>query len=142
MWNPPDGFPQSRQGHGATSSSQYPSTASSAPKTVDTSTKAGFHVNRSWNSTSGPVSFNREKAIPNCPEVVVQRDASTDKTALHFRSIFGGCISENRTSLNAKAGLHVRWPAACVTPISPMLPASMPNMNDRYMCCFSFRFEL
>jgi hypothetical protein len=121
--------------------SQYPSTASSAQKSTDTSTKAGFHVNCSWNSISSPFSFCREKTIPKRPDVVAQRDASTDRTALHFRSIVGGCIAENRTSLNAKPGLHVRGSAACVTLVSPMLPASNPNMHDRNMCWFSNRSD-
>src|SRR5437879_2762175 len=101
MWNPPDACLQSRQGHAATLLSQYPSTASSAQKSTETSTKPDFHMNCSWKSISGPFSFNREKTIPKRPEVVAQRDASTDKTAVHFRSIVGGCISENRTSLKA-----------------------------------------
>jgi hypothetical protein len=90
-------------------------------------------VNCSWKSTSTPFSFCRVKTIPKRPEEVAQRYASTDRTAVHFRSIIGGCIGEKRTSLNAKAGLHVCWPAACVAPISPT--ASSPNMHDRYMWC-------
>jgi hypothetical protein len=77
--------------------------------------------------------------ISKLPEVVAQRDASTDKTAVHFRSSAGGFISENRISLTAKAGLHVGWPTACVTLMSPMLPASSPITYDRYMSWFSFR---
>jgi hypothetical protein len=56
---------------------------------------------------SNPASFDREKTIPKRPEVVVQPDASTDKTAVHFLSRVGGCICENRTSLNASAGLQI-----------------------------------
>jgi hypothetical protein len=48
------------------------------------------------------------------------------------RSIVGGCIGEKRTSLNVRAGLHVSSPA-CVTLVSPMLPARSPNMQDRNM---------
>src|ERR1700687_4416303 len=116
-------FLQLRQGKGATLLSKSPSTASSAEKSVDTSTHAGFHANCSRNSSSGPYSFSRENTISKCPVVVPQRDASTDRTAVHFRSIFGGRISENRTSLNAKAGLHVCWPAAWAALMSPILPA-------------------
>jgi hypothetical protein len=114
--------------------SRYLSTASSAQKSNDTSTKSGFHTNCSWNSISGPISFNREKTIPKGPEVVAQRDASTDKTAVHFRSSVGGFIFENLTSLNAKAGLHICCATDCVTLTRPMLLASSPNMHDRYMC--------
>jgi hypothetical protein len=98
-----------------------------------TFTEAGSHVNCSRKLISGPVSFSRAKPIPKRPEVVAQRDASTDKTAVHFRSIFCGVISENRISLNAKVGLHICWPAACATLISPMLPVNSPNMHDRFM---------
>ena len=92
-------------------------------------------MNCSWNSMSGPFSISREKTIPKRPEVVAQRDASTDKTAVHFRSSVGGCISENRTSLNAKAGLHVCWATACVALTRPIPPvSSSPNTHDRYIC--------
>jgi hypothetical protein len=68
------------------------------------------------------------------PAVVAQRDASTDTTAVHFRSMVGRCTSENRTSVKAKAGLHACWPTACVTPMSPIAPVSSPDMHARYMC--------
>jgi hypothetical protein len=80
------------------------------------------------------VSFCRAKTIPKRPDVVAQRDASTDRTAFHFRSIVGGCIAENRTSLNARPGRHVCGSVACAPLISPMLPASNPKIHDRYMC--------
>ena len=82
---------------------------------------------------SMPFSFNREKTISKRPDVVAQRDASTDKAAVHFRSKVGGFIAENRTCLTAKAGRHVCWPMACVTLMSPMPPASSPIAYDRYM---------
>jgi hypothetical protein len=47
-------------------------------------------MNCSWKSMSGPFSISREKTIPKRPEVVAQRDASTDKTAVHFRSSVDG----------------------------------------------------
>src|SRR5688572_30410949 len=125
---------QSRQGHAAMLSSQYLSTASSTQKFTDTSTSFGRHMNCSRNSISMPISFDREKTISKRPEVVAQRDASIDKAAVHFRSSAGSFISENRTSLNANAGLHVCWPMACVTLVSPMLPASSPITYDRHMC--------
>src|SRR5216684_8963115 len=141
MWNSSDAYLQSRQGHAATLSSQYLSTASSAQKSTDTSNESGLHMNCSRNSISMPFSFNRENTISKRPEVVAQRDASTDKTAVHFRSSVGGCISENRTSLNAKAGLHVCRPTACVALMSPMPAVSSPTKHDRYICWFSFRIE-
>ena len=103
------------------------------PESIDTSTKAGFQVNCSWKSISSPFSFCREKTIPKRPEVVAQREASTDRTAVHFRSIVGGRISENRISLNAKVGLQVSWPAAWATPTSPIPLARSPKKQDRYM---------
>ena len=85
-------------------------------------------MNCSRNSISSPFSFSREKPISKYPpEFVAQRDASTDTTAVHFRSSVGGCISENWTSLNAKAGLHVCWPTACVTLMSPMHACQQPE---------------
>jgi hypothetical protein len=54
---------QSRQGHGATLSSQYASTASSAQKSTETFTEGGSHMNCSRNSTSIPFSLSREKPI-------------------------------------------------------------------------------
>jgi hypothetical protein len=134
MWNSSDACLQSRQGHAATLSSQYLSTASSAQKSTDTFTESGLHMNCSRNSISMPFSFNRENTISKRPEVVAQRDASTDKTAVHFRSSVGGRISENRTSLNAKAGLHVCWATACITLTRPIPPVSSPNMHDRNIC--------
>src|SRR5439155_16062100 len=95
---------QSRQGHAAMLLSQYRSTASSAQKSTDTSTSSGRHMNCSRNSISTPFSFNREKTISKRPDVVAQRDASTDKTAVHFRSKVGVFISGNRVCLTAKAG--------------------------------------
>src|SRR6267143_7190397 len=130
----PDACLQSRQGHAAMLLSQYRSTASSAQKSTDTSTSSGRHMNCSRNSISTPFSFNREKTISKRPDVVAQRDASTDETAVHFRSSVGGVISENRICLTAKAGLHACWPMACVTLMSPMPPASSPITYDRYMC--------
>ena len=59
------------------------------------------------------------------------------RTAVHFRSMVGRCISENRTSLKASAGLQACWPTAWVTPISPITPVSSPDMHARYMCFFS-----
>jgi hypothetical protein len=99
-------------------------------------------MNFSWNVMSNPASFDREKTIPKCPELVVQPDASTDNTAVHFRSSVGGYICENLTSSNARVGLHIFWPDACVSLARPIPPASSAKMHDRYMCLFSFRFDL
>jgi acetoin utilization deacetylase AcuC-like enzyme len=52
-------------------------------------------------------SFNRENTISKRPEVVAQRDASTDKTTVHFRSSVGGCISEKSDLLECQ-GRHAR----------------------------------
>src|SRR5262245_1500948 len=114
---------------------QWRSTASSAQKPTSTFREGDCHVNRCRNSISGPISFSREKTISKYPwEFAAHRDASTDTTAVHFRCIVGGCISERWTSLNAKVGLHCRWPRACVTLMSPMMLAINPDMHDRYIC--------
>src|SRR5262249_5119966 len=69
-----------------------------------------------------------------CPlEFAAQRAVSTDTTAVHFRSSVGGCISEKRTSLNAKVGLHSSWPTACVTLTTPITPARNPAKHGRYI---------
>jgi hypothetical protein len=39
------------------------------------------------------------------------------------------------------AGLHVGWPTACVTLMSPKLPVSNPNMHDRYMLLLPLIFD-
>src|SRR5262249_5888945 len=99
-------------------------------------------VNFCENSISTPFSFCREKTISKEPvEFVVQRDASTATIAVHVRSQVGACISENCTSLTAKAGRQSCWPSACVTPISATMPAASPDRHDRYMCWFSFRCD-
>jgi hypothetical protein len=86
--------------------------------------------------------LSREKTTWKDPaEFAAQRDASTDTTALHFRSSVDGCISENWTSANAKVGLHACWPAASVTLMSPIMPARNPDRHDRSICWFSFRFD-
>jgi len=96
-------------------------------------------MNCSRNSSSIPFSFCRKNPISKYPPVfIAQGDASTDTIAVHFRSIDGGCHSENLTSLIAKAGLQTCWPTACVTLMSPIMPATSPDMHDRYMCWFPF----
>jgi hypothetical protein len=129
------GAPQPAHRHGVMLSIQYRSTASSAQKSTPTFTAGGSHMNRSRNSISGPISFSRVKTISKNPlEFATQRDASTDTTAVHLRSRVGGCMSENWTSLNAKVGLHTCWPTACVTLMSPIMPARNPDKHDRYIC--------
>jgi len=71
-------------------------------------------------------------------KVICSYPRSTDSTAFHFRSIFGGCHSENRTSLNASTGLHACRPEACVKPacvalISASVPASKVETEVRRM---------
>ena len=86
-------------------STQYPTTASSAERSTPTATAGACQTNRSRNSVSGAVSFSCENTMSKCPlEFAAQRDASTDTTAVHVRAIVGGCIGENRTSLNPRAG--------------------------------------
>jgi hypothetical protein len=98
-------------------------------------------MNCSRNSISIPLSFSREKPIAKYPlEFATQREASTDTTAVHFRSIDGGCHSEKLTSVTVKAGLHTCRPTACVALMIPIVPASSPDMHDRYMCWLSFDF--
>ena len=59
-------------------------------------TEGGSHVNHSRNSISIPFSLSRENPIAKWPvEFAAQRDASTETTAVHFRSSVGGCLSEN-----------------------------------------------
>jgi len=112
---------------------QYRSTASSAAKSTSTFTKGDSHLNRSRNSISGPISFRRVKTISKYPsELAAQRDASTDTTAVHLRSSFGGFISEKWTSVKAKVGLHNCWPEDCITLISPITPVRNPDIHDRY----------
>jgi hypothetical protein len=78
-------------GHAETLPIQYCSTASSAQKLTATFTEGGDHSNFSEKSISTPVSFCREKPISKYPaEFIAQRDASTNTTAVHFRSIVGG----------------------------------------------------
>ena len=103
-------------------------THESAQKPTSAFTEGDRHVNRSGNSISGPISFSRVNTISKYPlEFAAQREASTNTTAVHFRSSVRGCISEKWNSLNAKAGLHSCWPAACVTPTSPIMPARNPT---------------
>ena len=93
------------QGHGAMLSTQYPTTASSAERSTPTATAGACQTNRSRNSVSGAVSFSYENTMSKCPlEFAAQPDASTDTTAVHVRAIVGGCIGENRTCLNPRAG--------------------------------------
>jgi hypothetical protein len=126
--------PQRAQGHGVILAIQYRSTASSAAKSTATVTDGGRHVNCSRNSRLGPISLSREKTSSNDPEeFAAQRDASTDTTAVHFRSSLDGCISENWTSANAKVGLHACWPAASVTLIRGIAAARNAGMQDRCM---------
>ena len=113
---------------------QYRSTASSAAKSTATVTDGGRHVNCSRNSRSGPISLSREKTTWKDPaESAAQRDASTDTTAVHFRSSVDGCISENWTSANAKVGPHACWAAACVTQMRGIAAARNAGMQDRFM---------
>jgi hypothetical protein len=113
---------------------QYRSTASSAAKSTATVTDGGRHANCSRNSRSGPISLSREKTSSNNPAgLAAQRDASTDTTAVHFRSSVDGCISENWTCANAKVGLHACWPAACVTQIRGIAATRNAGMQDRFM---------
>jgi hypothetical protein len=127
-------LPQRAQGHGVILAIQYRSTASSAAKSTATVTDGGRHVNCSRNSRSGPISLSREKTTWKDPaEFAAQRDASTDTTAVHFRSSVDGCISENWTSANAKVGLHACWPAACDTQIRGIAAARSAGMRDRFM---------
>jgi hypothetical protein len=127
-------LPQRAQGHAVILAIQYRSTASSAAKSTATVTDGGRHVNCSRNSRSGPISLSREKTTWKDPaEFAAQRDASTDTTAVHFRSSVDGCISENWTSANAKVGLHACWPAACVTQIRGIAAARSAGMRDRFM---------
>jgi len=127
-------LPQRAQGHGVTLAIQYRSTASSAAKSTATLTDGGRHVNCSRNSRSGPISLSREKMSSNDPaEFAAQRDASTDTTAVHFRSSVDGCISENWTSANSKVGPHACWPAACVTQMRGIAADRNAGMQDRFM---------
>jgi hypothetical protein len=90
-------------------------------------------MNCSRNSISGPVSFSRVKTISKYPEeFAAQRHASTDAIAVHFRSSVGGCMSENWISWNTNIGLHTWRPTAWVALMSPIVPASSPDMQDRY----------
>src|ERR1700730_18226000 len=122
-------LPQRAQGQGVILAIQYRSTASSAANSTATVTDGGRHVNCSRNSRSGPISLSREKTTWKDPaEFAAQRDASTDTTAVHFRSSVDGCISAN-----AKVGLHACWPAACVTQIRGLAAARSAGMRDRFM---------
>ena len=124
---------QPPQGHGTMLSIQYRSTASSAAKSTSTFTKGDSHLNRSRNSISGPISFRRVKTISKNPsELAAQRDASTDTTAVHFRSSVGGFISEKWTLVKAKVGLH-NWPEDCITLISPITPVRNQDIHNRYI---------
>ncbi len=88
----------------------------------------------SRNSRSGPISLSREKTSSKDPaELAAQRDASTDTTAVHFRSSVDGCISENWISANAKVGLHACWPAACVTQMRGIVAARNAGRQNRFM---------
>jgi hypothetical protein len=119
------------QGHAWTLSIQWLSTASSAQKSTPTITEGDDHMNCSRNSISIPFSLSRENPISKYPAVVEQRDASAATIAVHRRSSVGGCMGENRTSLIAKAGLHVCPPAACVTPMNPKPAARSQATHDR-----------
>jgi hypothetical protein len=99
---------------------------------TDTFTDGGCHVNVSRKSTSSAFSFSRENVIWKFPLVVVQWDASTDTTAVHWRSIVGGRISENWTFVTAKDGLQTSGPA-CAALMNPMLLANRLSTNDRSM---------
>jgi hypothetical protein len=90
-------------------------------------------VNRSRKPTSGPFSFRRENPISNSPPVVAQDAASTDTTAVYFRSSVGGRIAENATSFTVRAGLHSGRPTAGAALTSALPPASKPSMRNRVM---------
>ena len=98
-------------------------------------------MNCSRNSSSIPFSFSRENPISKYPpELTAQRDASTDTTAVHLRSIDGSFHFENLTSVTANVGLHFCWPTACVTPTRTIAPANNPDMHERFMSWYSFGF--
>src|SRR5215475_6925682 len=98
-------------------------------------------MNCSRKSTSGAVSFRREKPTSKYPTVVEQRDASTDTIAVHLRTRVGGCISENCASLKTKTGLHVCSLTARVTPMIEIKPTRSQATHDRPICqlriCFN-----
>jgi hypothetical protein len=64
-------------------------------------------------------------------EFAAQRDASTETSAVHFRSMLGGCISERRTSVISRSGLHGRATTDPVAATKPRLPAKRARTIDR-----------
>jgi hypothetical protein len=86
-------------------------------------------MNCSVKGKSGLVSLSPVKLMLKRPKVVAQRDASTDRSAVQIRCC--ARISEKRTSLNARVGLHKVWPRDCVMLKSRTIPANGIETRDR-----------